>query len=261
MKSGDDILLIQAALDGELDAAGMLQVEARLAACEELAAEYAALQALQRLMRRELGKPAAPPALRQRIVAMAASPVAEPLARAAPQWRALAASAVLAAGLAASATYLAIAPHNQGAKLAEAGLTDALLANHKRGLLSGQPVDVASSDRHMVKPWFATHFALAPRVADLAAKGFPLVGGRIDVIAGQPAATLVYRHNEHLISLTSLPAREPAPEAAQSLDGYQILGWREGAFDYWAVSDIDPSELARFRQAFSAAATGGEQRP
>ncbi|WP_026606061.1 anti-sigma factor family protein [Methylocapsa acidiphila] len=258
MKPGDEVLLLHAAIDGELDAAGMLEVESRLAENAALAREYAALRGLRSLVGREIGKPVAPPALRRRIEAMAASSGAA-ASQPAPSWRALAASALIAAGLASSSTYLALAlrPAGQETGVANASLADVLLAGHKRGLLSGQPVDVASSDRHMVKPWFAARFALAPQVADLGAEGFPLAGGRIDVVDGAPAATLVYRRKEHFISLTELPAHGPAPESPQTVAGYHILAWRDGAVDFWAVSDVDPTELAHFRQALEAALRGG----
>lgn len=253
MKPSDEVLLLNAAFDGELDAAGMLDVESRLAKDSALAAERARLEALRQAMRREIGKPSAPPALRRKVAAIASQASTERRLRAPVYWRALAASVVIAAGLGAGAasTYLALHQAREGIAMA-----DMLLADHKRGLLSGQPVDVASSDRHTVKPWFASRFALAPQVADLAAKGFPLVGGRIDVLEGQAAPTLVYRRNQHLISLTSLPARGPAPRPEQTIDGYSIFGWREGATDYWAVSDVDPAELTRFRQTFDAAIRG-----
>lgn len=252
MTSGDDALLIHAALDGELDAAGMLRFEARLAEDAALAGEYACLQALRGAIRNEIGKPAAPEALRQRIGAMVAAPMRTPRRDSATSWRAMAASALIAAGLASSSTWLALRPDGRGA-----GIGDALLDDHKRGILSGHPVDVASSNRHTVKPWFTSHFALAPSVADLSGKGFPLVGGRIDIVKGAPAATLVYRHNEHFISLTALPGQAATQGPARTVDGYSSLAWRAGGADYLAISDIDPAELARFRQAFDAAIKEG----
>ena len=203
MSTGNEILLAQAALDGELDAAGMLDFEKGLAANASLAAEYVRLKALREVLRRELVKPVAPQALRQRIAAMAAPSIAPRLPRAArPPWQAMAASAILAAGLGSASTWLALR-----ASVQDTNLADTLIADHKRGLLSGAPADVASSDRHTVKPWFATRFALAPKVVDLGPQGFPLAGGRIDIISGAPAPVLVYRHKEHFISLTALPAQ------------------------------------------------------
>ena len=249
MTSVDETLLTHAALDGELDAAGMLDFEKRLAGNASLAAEYGRLKTLREVMRRELVKPVAPQALRDRIAAMAAPSIVPQATRAAPPWRAMAASAILAAGLGSTATWLALQPAIQ-----DTNLTDTLIADHKRGLLSGQPFDIASSDRHTVKPWFATRFALAPKVLDLATQGFPLAGGRIDVIAGAPTPVLIYRHNEHFISLTALPAQAAMPAPAFAVDGYSVEVWRDGGTEYWAISDIDPAELSKFRQLFEAAA-------
>ncbi len=241
----DETLLTHAALDGELDAAGMLDFENRLAENTALAADYGRLKTLREVMQRELVKPMASQALRDRVARMAASPVAS---RTSPPWLAMAASAILAAGLGGASTWLALQPSIQ-----ETHLADALITDHKRGLLSGQPFDVASSDRHTVKPWFATRFALAPKVVDLAAQGFPLAGGRIDVIAGLPVPVLIYRHNEHFISLTALPAQAALLPRGLTVDGYSVEVWRSDGTDYWAISDADPAELAKFQQSFEAA--------
>src|SRR3984893_6052768 len=253
MSTGDETLLTHAALDGELDAAGMLDFENRLAANPSLAAEYGRLNALGEVMHRELGKPVAPPALRQRIAAMATPSIAPHAARA--SWRAMAASFILAAGLGSASTWLALRP-----AIEDTNLAGTLIADHKRGLLSGQPADVASSDRHTVKPWFATRFALAPKVVDLAPQGFPLAGGRIDVITGAPAPVLVYRHKEHFISLTAVPAQTASLPQALIIEGHSVQVWRDGGTDYWAISDIDPAELSKFRQLFEAAAKAGSEK-
>jgi anti-sigma factor RsiW len=245
MTSATEHLLTHAALDGELDAAGMLDFENRLAGNASLAADYGRLKTLREVMRRELVKPVAPQALRDRVARMAAPPVA---ARVAAPWRAMAASAILAAGLGSASTWLALRPSLQDTHLA-----DTLITDHKRGLLSGQPFDVASSDRHTVKPWFATRFALAPKVVDLAPQGFPLAGGRIDVIGGVPAPVLIYRHNEHFISLTAVPAQGSPPPQAFVIDGYSVQVWRGGGTEYWAISDVDPAELSKFQQSFETA--------
>jgi anti-sigma factor RsiW len=161
----------------------------------------------------------------------------------------------LRGGLGSASTWLALR-----ASVQDTNLADTLIADHKRGLLSGQPFDVASSDRHTVKPWFATRFALAPKVVDLAPQGFPLAGGRIDVIAGAPAPVLTYRHNEHFISLTALPAQTASAPQALVIEGYSVQVWRDGGTDYWAISDIDPAELSKFRQLFEAAAKAGSEK-
>jgi anti-sigma factor RsiW len=132
------------------------------------------------------------------------------------------------------------------------GLTDALVDSHRRALLAASPVDIASNDRHNVRPWFDAHIAVSPPAPDLAAQGFPLVGGRVDVIEGAPAPTLVYRLDEHAVSVTALPAASASTPGATPA-GYHVLAWRGEGFSYWAVSDADQPRLEQFVRAFRAA--------
>src|SRR5205814_2915569 len=133
-----------------------------------------------------------------------------------PSWRALAASVALAAIVGSGSTYLTLGPQ-RGDPVA-----DAVVAGHIRALMAPQAFDVASSDRHTVKPWFNGRIPEAPRVVDLARDGYPLVGGRLDVIAHTPVPTLVYRHRLHLISLTAMPRGGVAEiiPAEAVIDGY-----------------------------------------
>src|SRR5262249_56348171 len=89
-------------------------------------------------------------------------------------------------------------------------VADIIVANHLHALMATKPIDIASSDSHTVKPWFNGRIPDAPRVVDLNQKGFPLVGGRIDVIGRVPLATLVYQRRQHLISLSAVPSRMPS---------------------------------------------------
>jgi anti-sigma factor RsiW len=122
--------------------------------------------------------------------------------------------------------------------------------------MAAQPYDVASSDRHTVKPWFNGRIASSPRVVDLATDGFPLVGGRVDVIARTPVPSLVYRYQKHLISVTQTQGLG-APPPARTPGGYHVVGWSEGAVSYWAVSDVGEGELEKFVKLFRAAPTDG----
>ena len=88
-----------------------------------------------------------------------------------------------------------------------------IVSAHIRALMAPQPIDVASSDHHTVKPWFNGKLAFAPTVVDLGAQDFPLVGGRIDVVKGAPVASLVYSHGKHLISLTEMSNTRGEPAA------------------------------------------------
>ena len=101
-----------------------------------------------------------------------------------------------------------------------------------RAQISGQPVDVVSSDRHTVKPWLAGKLPVTAMVVDLAPEGFELLGGRIDIVGGNPAPTLVYKHRQHLVSVTQLRANiadYPATPRRKTLDGYPVAIWKYDA--------------------------------
>jgi anti-sigma factor RsiW len=246
MQAPDDpFLLVHAYCDGELDPANALALERRMAEDPRLAAERDRIEALKSAMRR-LKPTAPPPALRGRIER------AVGLRRQAvrPSWSALAASVVVAMAVSAGATWWALAPGTAGLA------ADEVVDNHIRALMAAQPFDVASSDRHTVKPWFNGKIAQSPRVVDLAADGFPLVGGRIDVVAKTPVPSLVYRYQKHLISVTATLGLG-APPRGSNADGYHVVGWTEGGVSYWAVSDVGMHELEEFVRLFRAAPTDG----
>jgi anti-sigma factor RsiW len=255
----DDLtLLLHAALDGELDAAGAMDVEGRLSADLALAAEYTRLIALRDAIRTRLPRERAPDALRARVVAMAQTPSQiKPTTPRHPwllieRYRPLAASLVLGVALGAGAYQLF------ERSSADDDAQRALVAGFIRGRLSGQTVDIATSDRHTVKPWFSGKIAEATTVVDLKTDGFPLVGGRVDVVGETPVPTLIYQRREHQIALTEMPASSATVPSSkprrETRDGYSILEWTEGGRVYAAVSDLPPAELDAFGAAFRRAA-------
>jgi anti-sigma factor RsiW len=240
----NDRLLLNAYIDGELDPAHALEFEQRLAADSTLAEERRRIEALRSALRERLPRLAASPALRRRVAALAQPRAFAASGRAG--WAALAASIAIAFAGGSIATLLGLGLAGRDR------LPETLVASHMRALMATQTVDVASSDRHTVKPWFNGKLPGSPRVVNLAAQGFPLVGGRIDVIGLTPAPTLVYRARLHVISVTALPAagRETAP--LRPINGYNIVEWTDGPLAYWAVSDLAAPELESFANAFRA---------
>jgi anti-sigma factor RsiW len=237
--------LLHAHADGELDAADSIDLERRLKSDPTLADEYARIVALKNAIDRHATRHTLPAAARHRILNQFGNRPSRSY-----DWRALAASIVVAACLGSGATYLALSPYFGPVQPSSDTQIMAILAGHQRGILAGQPVDVASSDRHTVKPWLSSKLATSPPVTDFAPHGFMLVGGRIDIVNAQPVPTLVYRRNEHWISLTAIPVRPGSPPANKDLPdriaGYHIINWQAGDFSYFAVSDIEPAELAEF---------------
>jgi len=128
---------------------------------------------------------------------------------------------------------------------------NALVDTHVRSMLPGHLMDVQSSDRHTVKPWFAGKMDIAPAVVDLTEKGFPLLGGRLDYVDGHPAAALVYGRRKHTINLfVWRSAGAEPPSGSSSVRGYSLLHWTSGGVSYWAVTDASPSDLEAFREAY-----------
>jgi anti-sigma factor RsiW len=135
-----------------------------------------------------------------------------------------------------------------------------LVAEHVRSLQTGQLIQVASSDRHTVKPWFQGKIDFAPTVLDLADAGFPLTGGRIEQVGHERMAVLVYSHHRHVLNLFVWPERESASAQQQGQQqapqqqyrGFNLLYWHDGQMRYGLVSDMDAHEVAAFQQAWQA---------
>lgn len=242
--SEEDRLLVHAYVDGELDFADALALERRMAGDQALMTECERLMALQKVLQTlEPERPS--PALRARIET--AIGLRRP--RRPQSFMAMAASMMVAAVLASAATFLAIGSRPQDS------LADIAVSDHIRALMAPQAVDVVSSDKHTVKPWFNGRIPEAPRVVDLAKDDFPLVGGRLDVVQREPVPTLVYRHRRHLISLTAIrtPNKPDAALQQRSDDGYNVVTWTEGGVTYLAVSDVAAADLVHFAELFRAA--------
>jgi anti-sigma factor RsiW len=237
----DATLLLNAYLDGELDPANTLALERRIEREPSLAAELERIAALKHALHEKLTSEAAPAGLRARIEHSVGIGRERH-----PSWRALAASVVLTALVAGGATWTLRAPAPQDS------MREAVITSHIRSLMAPQPVDVASSDQHTVKPWFNGRVPQAPRVVDLAAQDFPLIGARLDVLGREPVPTLVYRRRKHLISVMASPtAGRLAEQPSQSTaEGYNILRWTDDGIAYWAISDLDAQELATFVRLF-----------
>jgi anti-sigma factor RsiW len=250
-EADEQALRLQAALDGELDAAGMLAFERACAEDPALAAEFARLEAVEEALRRAAPIESAPAHLRARMAALGAPPRRR-------FWstppRALAASLLLGAFFGYSGALLRPAPPQD---------ERALVSAFTRTQIGGQSVDVATSDRHVVKPWLASRAPLAVAAVDLASAGFPLIGGRVEALDGRIAPTLVYRRREHRIEVTELPLSGRAGEniATSRLDGYHVARWSDFDRSYVAVTDLPEPELADFVASFRAAVAAEREDP
>ncbi|HEY4105939.1 MAG TPA: hypothetical protein VGM44_18690 [Polyangiaceae bacterium] len=129
--------------------------------------------------------------------------------------------------------------------------------DHLRVIYAEHPIEIASGGIHQVKPWFTGRLDFAPQVSFSGDDEFPLEGGAIALFVDRKAATFVFKHKLHTISLfvfrsdgLSFPLRSNAsigalPATASHLRGFNTLVWRDGDLGYALVSDVDPNELVR----------------
>lgn len=249
-------MLVHSYFDGELDPRLAGEVEAHALNCRSCAEELAGLERLRRLIRAEAPAFRAPPALSERLE----NEIARRGRRGdLPQsdrrrWLAIAASlAVTAVGSSVITRWMVGAPEWQPAG---GGLTGDLISSHLRALAATSPVDVVSTDQHTVKPWFNGRIGVAPPVVDLAERGFPLAGGRIDYVGGRRVAVVVYTRRQHVIDVFALPEEAEASEVSRaeslSRDGYTLLCRRWAGLTLWLVSDLNPAELGQFADWLTA---------
>jgi|SRR5580658_2760415 anti-sigma factor RsiW len=241
----DKELLLHAMVDGELDAGNALALEAHVATCADCAAELEAIREVKAQLKAAPLAYNAPQSLLDRLDAALTQAVAPPPARRGLRVETWVLSGTGAA-IAASLALLAILP--SGVSL-QSELVDA----QARSLEAQHLVDVETSDRHTVKPWFNGKVDFAPPVVDLAPQGYPLVGGRLERIDGRRVAALVFHRQAHVINLFIWQGDAPSDPLMQQKDGYNLIRWGHGGLVFWAVSDCDPAALSGFQHEFAAA--------
>jgi anti-sigma factor (TIGR02949 family) len=160
----------------------------------------------------------------------------------------LAWAAMLLLGVSLGAAGVVLARRTAGVGASDV-LAEAVVDAHVRALMADHLLDVSSSDQHTVKPWFVGKIDFAPPVPDLSSDGFALVGGRLDYVAGRPAAALVYRRRQHTIDLFIWPDAAGGAAEAATVRGFNVRRWWRDGMAYRAVSDLGSAELDAFVRA------------
>jgi len=231
--------LIESYLDGELNPSVQAEVQEHLTSCASCAETHARLQELQMNTRTQAPYYEAPADLRRSVqTALARAAQNEARRSAVPAWAAIAAVVLL--GLSLTFNFILFRLHRGDRET----LAQNIVASHVRSLIGTHLLDVPSSDRHTVKPWFNGKLDFSPDVRDFADRGFPLTGGRIDYMANRPVAALVYQRRQHVINVFVWPGESSAGELSQN--GYNMIHWSKAGMNYWAVSDLNPNELRQF---------------
>ena len=228
--------------DGELTAEAAAVVRAHLAGCPACAEAERRISDLSAAIRTALPRHAASEDLRARILVEVRADQRR-AGRMTPTRRAIqqAAAAVILIAIAGGVGFRA-------GRAAAPAASEELIEAHIRSLQAGHLMDVPSTDQHTVKPWFDGKIDFAPPVNDLAPQGFPLLGGRLDFLAGRTAAVLIYGRRKHVINLFIWAGEVVLPKEA-TLRGYHMLSWTAGAMTLAAVSDVAPQDIATFAAA------------
>ena len=235
--------------DNELDALDASEFERHLEQCSDCVNALEALESLRSSMNLTELYEKTPASFRKKVLASLGSgrPVAASPSRTVWSWLAAAAAILVTVYL---GVQLGTSQRggNDGTELA-AEIVDA----HLRSLQPGHLVDVVSTDQHTVKPWFDGKLDFSPPVQDFADQGFPLQGGRIDVVRGRTVAALVYARRKHFVNVFIWPAneRDAAPRSG-SQQGYQWTQWRKAGMEFWAITDAAPSALEQLRNLLTS---------
>ncbi|MBV9084002.1 MAG: anti-sigma factor [Acidobacteriaceae bacterium] len=228
--------------DGELDAVRAHEFEGHLASCAECQRALEAVASLRTgLQQSELFEPASPE-LRERIrLQLAGASERTRVERASRQRWFLVPSFAALALAALIAVFPFLTQSRRQLERNEAELIDA----HVRSLQPGHITDVESTDQHTVKPWFDGKLDFVPPVVDYSDRGFPLLGGRLDVLDGHQVAALVYGRRKHMINVFVWPKREWGANfsAFGSRQGFNWVRGQTRDMQFCLISDVSSSDL------------------
>lgn len=237
--------LVPLLADGALGPLRRFFVARHAARCPACAAQLEELQAMRTVIRTKLVVHRAPPGLAARIGG-ALPKDAPPMPR--RPWFRLPALGIAGGGLAGALAGVALTLMVVGQRGADDGTLRSLVNSHVRSLMADHLTDVATSDKHTVRPWLSARLDVSPPVPDLAERGFPLIGGRLDYVDGHRAAAVVYRHAKHVINLFawSSPGRPVEPMHQTQSQGFNCISWRRDGVTYNVVSDLEADQLLVF---------------
>jgi anti-sigma factor RsiW len=236
--------------DGEADLVRTIEMEAHLKGCSACTLELESLKAMRHALQRSSLAYGAPTALRARIQSSLRASSGTAVNERKFKWPSL--NFWQLAGAFALLVLISVSSREWTVRLrapsSDQRIAAEVLSSHVRSLEANHLMDVVSTDQHTVKPWFDGKLDFSPPVDDLASDGFPLVGGRLDYVENREVAALIYQRRKHIINVFVWPnaTRSNSAESVESQQGYNIIRWSRGGFQFWAVSDVSDPDLGQF---------------
>jgi anti-sigma factor RsiW len=228
---------LDAYLDGELDPSDEQSVRAHLRECATCASDALARMQMKRAVQAAGLRFTPDVAFRARVQQ---SVVGRKLK--ARIWNWVPALAALAIALVAVALWtMHFRDHTR-----ERQLVSELVDQHVATLASTNPVDVVSSDRHTVKPWFEGKVPFTFDLPEFQGSPFTLVGGRASYVDQSPAAELIFRLRQHQLSLFIFQQSErtgPCANATTPAYSFRVRSWSHDGLCYFAVGDVSSDDL------------------
>jgi anti-sigma factor RsiW len=239
--------LLPRLVDGAMGPLRRLFVTRHLAHCAGCSAQLEELQSMQTAIRNNLPYHRAPAALAARIGAMLPREDEPAPSR---SWLRMPAFSFAGTGLAGALAGVAltlVVAHGGGTAFDDAVLRS-VVDSDIRSRMADHLTDVLTSDQHTVKPWLSARLNFSPAVPELKDEGFLLIGGRLDYVDGHLAAAVVYRHAKHVINLFAWasPGKPDTGFHDESRQGFNVVTWSRDGIIYYAVSDLEVDQLAKF---------------
>ena len=239
---------LDAYFDGELPVDEVRALQEHLRQCATCAAEGLHKLQQKRAIQAAGQRFTPDPVFRTRIQKSIAAPRPSPWTR---RWLPVLATA---AALLLASAFLLILERERGS---EQQLMSELVDQHVATLASSNPVDVVSSDRHTVKPWFEGKIPFTFNLPELQGSPFILEGGKVSYLSQSPGAQLIFRVRQHQISVFIFPERglkdARGNESARTALSFEIRNWRHDGLRYFVIGDAGAQDLDQLSELIKAA--------
>jgi anti-sigma factor RsiW len=239
---------LDAYLEGELPAAEARALGEHLLGCAACAAESLSRVQLKRTVQAAGQRFTPDPAFRARVQKSIAP-------RNSAGWNRFWFPALAGVAVLLIAALLPITVNRSGGR--EQQLLSELADLHVATLASSNPVDVVSTDRHTVKPWFAGKIPFTFNLPELQDSPFTLVGGKVSYLNQSPGAELIFRVRQHQISVFIFQERalgnEGVRDAAQSALSFNVRSWSHNGLRYCVIGDANAQDLDKLSELMKAA--------